>query len=347
MSDVKQIRGLAESALASMREHGIPPSPENFQVWFHYHAGTYGDLNRLIDTQAADKKPFDAASNEALYARFFGGDTQSMTLSTAASTEKILQEVLAQIGLANKDAAAYASLLQESSGRLEGGMTAQSLAAMIATLLTETQQVQARNTALESRLTTSSEEVSVLRRDLEAMQRDAQTDGLTGIANRKRFDMVLRSAVHDAQDFGRPLCLIMADIDHFKKFNDLYGHQMGDQVLKLVARSLKDCVRNGDLPARFGGEEFSVVLPNSTLAEAAEIADRIRQTIATRRIVRRDSKVELGGITLCAGVALLQPGEGVGPLIDRADEALYIAKRSGRNRVITEEQARDPDAITL
>ncbi|KZD12170.1 GGDEF domain-containing protein [Oceanibaculum pacificum] len=347
MNDLKRIKTLAEAALSSMRERLVPPTPENFQVWFHYHADSYGDLTRLIDGLLRDKAAFDQRRNDELYARFFGGEIQNATLNAAASTEKILQEVLSQIGLANQDAASYAGFLRETASKLEGGVSAQTLPALLSGLFAETKRIQERNEALESRLLNSSEEMSILRRDLETMQRDAQTDGLTGIANRKRFDMEMRRVLREAEETGQPMCLIMLDIDHFKKFNDLYGHQMGDQVLKLVARTMKDCVRAGDLPARFGGEEFSVVLPNAGLAEAADIADRIRRTIASRRIVRRDSKVELGGITLCAGVALWQMGESVSGLIERADEALYVAKRSGRNRVITEEQVRDPDAIKM
>ena len=338
-----QTQEFANAAFESMRQHGIPPSPENFTVWFHYHSDTYGDLTRLMDKAIQDGQPFDERQNDDLYARFFGGDQRKITLGAAASTERILQEVLSKISTAKTNVAGYAAFLQDTSQALGGDDGVRNVEALIAGLIEQTGAMQKRNEVLERDLQKSTEEVVILRRDMEAIQRDAQTDGLTNIANRKRFDASLREAVAAAAEDGKPLCLILADIDHFKKFNDLYGHQMGDQVLKLVGRTLRDCIREGDLPARFGGEEFAVILPNADLAEAAEIGDRIRKTIATRRIVRRDSKVELGAITTCIGVALYQKGEPIPALIDRADEALYVAKRTGRNKVVTEEQMGDPD----
>ena len=128
----------------------------------------------------------------------------------------------------------------------------------------------------------------------------------------------------------------MVDIDFFKKFNDNYGHQLGDQVLKLVAKTLTTSVREGDLPARYGGEEFSVVLPNADLEVAREIAERIRKRVGVKKIVKRSTGEDLGNITMSLGIARYDIGESMQELIKRADEALYAAKRTGRNRVLTE-----------
>lgn len=128
----------------------------------------------------------------------------------------------------------------------------------------------------------------------------------------------------------------MVDIDHFKRFNDTHGHQVGDQVLRLVAKTLTDCVRAGDLPARYGGEEFAVVLPKTGIQVARPIAERIRTTLAARKIIRRNTGEGLGGITISIGAALYHPGETPAALVARADSALYAAKRQGRNRLVVE-----------
>jgi diguanylate cyclase len=139
-----------------------------------------------------------------------------------------------------------------------------------------------------------------------------------------------------ARNAGEPLVLLMVDIDLFKRFNDTHGHQVGDQVLRLVARTLTDCVRGGDLPARYGGEEFAVILPRTTLVNSRPIGERIRTTLAARKIVRRNTGEALGGITVSLGAALYRVGESADTLIQRADSALYSAKKQGRNRLVLE-----------
>ena len=131
----------------------------------------------------------------------------------------------------------------------------------------------------------------------------------------------------------------MMDIDHFKAFNDNFGHLLGDEVLKIVAKSLTDCVKGADVVARYGGEEFSVILPNTPLNGAQRVAETIRATIAKRELKRRDSGESYGQITVSVGVSLLRPGSDTNEsLIKRADDALYKSKRHGRNRVTLEAQ---------
>ena len=128
----------------------------------------------------------------------------------------------------------------------------------------------------------------------------------------------------------------MIDIDHFKQFNDTHGHVLGDQILRLVARTITRLVREEDIPARYGGEEFTVVLPGATLDKAVEIADTIRLNVASKNAVNRRTGAVLGTITLSAGVAQYRPGESLTSLIIRADEVMYLAKQRGRNRVLSE-----------
>jgi diguanylate cyclase len=129
----------------------------------------------------------------------------------------------------------------------------------------------------------------------------------------------------------------MTDIDHFKKFNDNYGHTIGDHVLALVARTVKECIRSSDTAVRYGGEEFAVILPNIRIADAIRVAEQIRTAVASKKVVNRSKNITLGTITLSVGVARYVPGESVGDLIKRADAGLYAAKRTGRNRVVVEE----------
>jgi diguanylate cyclase len=134
----------------------------------------------------------------------------------------------------------------------------------------------------------------------------------------------------------------MIDIDHFKSFNDNYGHLTGDQVLRLVAMALKHSVKGQDITARYGGEEFAVILPNTALRQALTVADNVRRSVMSKQLKKKSTGEILGRVTISAGVSMLQPGDNAHALIDRADACLYAAKRNGRNRVICEA---DPEFV--
>jgi len=159
------------------------------------------------------------------------------------------------------------------------------------------------------------------------------TDGLTGLHNRKAFDKQIRDWVEDASITGNNLCLLMLDIDHFKHFNDTYGHQTGDQVLRLVARTLTDGIKGRDFASRFGGEEFALLFQETPLSAAIRVADSLRHAVEGKEVVNRNSHKSLGRITLSGGVAQYIKGESLAKFIERADDALYAAKNSGRNSV--------------
>ncbi len=144
------------------------------------------------------------------------------------------------------------------------------LQALVGEILVATRTMQTRAQRLEGELDQSSQQIEGLRGDLAKAQREANTDGLTGLANRKYFDYALGAAADEARVNGVPLCLLLADIDHFKRFNDAHGHQVGDQVLRLVAEVLTSSVKGRDLAARYGGEEFAVLLPQTDLEGASQ-----------------------------------------------------------------------------
>jgi diguanylate cyclase len=200
--------------------------------------------------------------------------------------------------------------------------------------------MEAHNQALENQLRSTSSEISQLREEVETTRREASTDGLTGIANRKMFDSRVLDAVAEATETGTPMALMMLDIDHFKKFNDAHGHQIGDQVLILLARTLEESTKGKDTAARYGGEEFAVILPETGLTQAITLADKIRQRLASKKIVNRKTGDFLGTITLSIGVAQFKSGESVATLVARADAAMYEAKNTGRNRVTSEQDLR-------
>jgi diguanylate cyclase len=329
-------KSVAEAALAAMLGHAVPPTPRNYALWYAHVSGAAPDLSRAVDTLISSQVPFTAAQNEDLLDRFLGPD---LSLNALEQTERLQQAVAHLAGhveTATGTARAYGQSLRDYSTQLAGGDSPKKLTDIVAGLLAETQRVAARNEQLESRLSQSSGEIQELRENLAAVRQEAMTDALTGINNRKSFEVSLRSAARDAVESGEPLSLLFIDIDHFKRFNDTYGHQLGDQVLGLVARTLTDCVKGRDTAARYGGEEFAIVLPQTRVVDAMRLAEQIRKTMMRRNIVSKMSGEDYGNITLSIGVSGYVPGEKLDAMVERADAALYCAKRRGRNLVVAE-----------
>jgi diguanylate cyclase len=172
-----------------------------------------------------------------------------------------------------------------------------------------------------------------LQRDLESVRKEAMTDGLTGLSNRKAFDAAIQRIANECNENSTIFSLLMVDIDYFKNFNDNFGHQIGDQVLRLVARTLTDGVKGRDVSARYGGEEFAIILPETPLDAGVHVGNALRKAVATKDVINRNTGEKLGRITMSVGVAEYKSGENITDLIERADAALYTAKHNGRNQV--------------
>jgi diguanylate cyclase (GGDEF)-like protein len=173
-----------------------------------------------------------------------------------------------------------------------------------------------------------------LRTALRKVERDAATDALTGHWNRRALDEILKLQVERHVTGDRPLSILMLDIDFFKNINDEFGHLVGDDVLRAFAQKLSEFLRADDSCARFGGEEFVVVLPETSLSTAMEVAERIRKGVAQCPLLDKP-RVQA---TVSIGVAAMERGQSIGELFANADAAVYLAKNEGRNRVSAQRQ---------
>ncbi len=333
----EQAAEYARAALSSMKDHKIPFNPNNFTVWYHYYSGANPELKRTLDILLDNKREITHEVSSEIFQKFFTLEHEESVLNeTATKLETELGRVLEKLTEAGEGAAAYGKTLETFSGELGDDEDTENLENIIAGVLVATREMNQRNKSLEGELDNSSEEINRLKTDLELMRREATTDALTGVANRKKFDEEMRRTVAEAMEEGTSLCLIMMDIDHFKKFNDTYGHQVGDQVLKLLASTLKNGTKGQDTAARYGGEEFAIILPRTDVDGAFRLADALRKTISVKELVNRTTGENMGQITVSAGLAQFEMGEPITEFIARADEALYMAKRAGRNRVVSQ-----------
>jgi diguanylate cyclase len=325
---------LADRANGFMAQHRVPPTPDNFSVWFYYTMGGSLTLKKTIDILIANKRKFDSVVNRDLYVTYI---KPQHDLSAAEEFPEQMRGVIASAQDFLATAISDNRSQMESLGEVRSEcQTTTDPRPIIEKLLKELSNATSRSSALEANFLSTTKDLDEIKDSLKLAEQHSNTDPLTGLANRRSLEAFLRTGQITAMEAGTPLSILMIDIDHFKKFNDSYGHQVGDQVLRLVARVLKESVRECDLAARYGGEEMIAVLPGAPLDSCNDVAERIRRRIGEARLTRRTTGEELTSITVSIGVAQFRMAESADGMIERCDRALYQAKRSGRNCTVKE-----------
>jgi diguanylate cyclase len=339
--EFKRALDYANTALDLLKKSAIPPYPQFYELLYTYATGVNPSLNHRINALFTGGNSPTTSLAETLYNEFLKSDVNDRMSTVSERMQARIEAVHLAIDQAMTTANAYSGSLQRAQGDLQGDITPEALKEMAASLLAETRRMQETNRTLEQKLEASRDDIAVLQRDLDDVRRESLLDPLTKIANRKSFDEGLRSAIAEARQTGNPLCLILMDIDHFKQFNDNYGHQTGDQVLRLVAMTIKSNIKGRDLAARYGGEEFVAILPSTDLKGASIVAENVRAAIYGKELLKRSTNEKLGRITASFGIAAFRQSDTAGSLIERADRSLYAAKNAGRNRVATEDDLAD------
>jgi diguanylate cyclase len=337
LDEHERTMAFAEVALGQIRSLKQTAIPRNYEIWYVYATGYNAPLNKIINETLARNGKLTEADLEQIY------DTYLSHIKTTDRIDKVGARVIGEIddvvdvlSEALGMTSSYDASLSGAAKELSLAKKADQLQSIIASLLRSTSDMRETNKTLEDRLILAKSEISNLQQSLEAIRAESLTDPLTGLGNRKYFDRMIGMAVQSALASGEPLSLLLFDIDHFKSFNDSYGHLTGDQVLRLVGLSLKQTIKGQDITARYGGEEFAVVLPNTALRQALTVADHIRRAVMAKELKKKSTGEILGRVTISVGVSMLKQGDDTDTLIDRADACLYAAKRNGRNRVICE-----------
>lgn len=320
-----------------MRLHGVPPSGPNYQVWLSYRLGAHRPLCEAIDARISSGEGFSEEFNEELYERFFTGLGASAQIVLAG--EKIARDlghVVSFLRSAEEKSGDYGRTLETAATHLDRGVGPEQIRQIVSSLAAATLDMANHNQLLSEQLQRSTNEVETLRKSLETVRVESLTDSLTGLANRRMFDETLRLRISEARAQNLELSLMLVDIDHFKRFNDTWGHHTGDQILRFLSSALQAHARPDYLVARHGGEEFAMILPRTNMKIATQTAEALRAAIQTKRLRRRSTNEDLGQVTVSIGVARLQPGDTPQGLAERADACLYASKRNGRNQVTTD-----------
>jgi diguanylate cyclase len=330
-------QALAKAALDQMSECGVAPSPDNCELFYLHASGENAGIGQAIAKIIAEKRPFTPKLLQELRMRV-RSDAPAME-QVGENMNSVIAGVLSRLSDAGRDAGEYSSALSAATGALGSDHSPADMQKLMSTLVAATRQMEKRTKSLEQELQKSSTQVHELRSTLDTVRKETLIDPLTRIGNRKAFDAAISSAEKQAEG-GEPISLLICDIDHFKKFNDTWGHQTGDQVLRVVAGCLSENIKGRDMAARYGGEEFGLVLRGATLEGAILVAEQIRQSVEGHRLVKKSTGDVLGTMTISIGVAQFGPHEKAEAVVRRADACLYGAKHNGRNLVIAENDPR-------
>ena len=273
----------------------------------------------------ADNMTISEAVCRDFYRIFFEHDSADAVVEAGTRIAGAMEQVSALVGEVGDDTSRYGNALAGITNSLSPDASDEQVRGAVRDLMSETSAMQEQNARFRHQLMESNNEIGDLRQNLEVARTEAVTDSLTGLMNRRFIDDALQDAASESISDGQSLSILMLDVDHFKRFNDTYGHQLGDIVLKQVARCLTASIKGQDIAGRYGGEEFMIILPDTDLDGAISVGQQILTSVASKRIVRKSSGQSLGQITLSAGAATLAEGETVASLSVRADDALYAA----------------------
>lgn len=311
--------------------------PTSYAVWYAYFTHSHPELNKEVDAVLASGVHFDNTLHRELYNKYLRVESESQVIRNVQDeTEELVKKVFGEMLGANKSANKYGGSLEKFAHELTNAKGLREMAKILKDMISETKSMANSTRTMQKKLDEASKESQSLRLKLQYTEEEASRDDLTGLNNRKAFDREMELLYKQYQRQGTGFSLLFLDIDFFKKFNDDYGHQVGDLVLASLGGILRRSLKGSDFPARYGGEEFVVILPETSLTDATIVAEQLRIQISVKKLVHVETEKPLSRITASVGVSEINSLDTIRSIIERADKALYLAKQSGRNNVKTE-----------
>lgn len=346
-NNILRTLGYAEMAFGHLKAHGMPASPKNYEFWYNYAAGFNRTFNRAVDGILRERDRITPDDLQQLYETFLSqGPLGDRFSEIGGKVKSEISEMSERIDTSLRRTDNCGLALRAAGNRLSRASDDGDVRAIIDAALDATQSLQNEWRGLRSQLAESRSQLADLQVDLESIRCESLNDPLTSLGTRKHFDQSIERAIAVAEAEGTPLSLLFADIDHFKSFNDRYGHLTGDHVLQLAALAVRQNIRDEDLGCRYGGEEFAIILPGAGTSEACIVGERIREAVMSKDLIKRSTGENVASVTVSIGIATRAPGDTIQSLIERADAGLYSAKRAGRNCVVFLPALEEAERIT-
>lgn len=315
--------------LPYINQHQTPVNPVNYAVWYEYVAGTNLALKNAIDSRLQQQQQITPELTQQLYEKYVLMGMPERLESTNNGLRLVVNNTMNQINKVELAADDFSEDLALQQNKLEQSEDLSEIKGVLAEILLNTRKLGQSSSELKQELAETSQEILKLREELEAVKQQAKTDGLTGLMNRGCLNKKLSELCHQGDT---TFTLALFDLDHFKMVNDKFGHLLGDRVLQFFASLLKrHCENKPHIAARFGGEEMALIFINTPAHQAVQVADLIRQQLASSNLKKKDSDETIGTVTVSVGLSQYQPGDTTLNIIERADVALYESKAAGRN----------------
>jgi len=338
--ELKQSVEWLRKAVSKIKELNIVASPENYSLWYDYFSGRKPDLTVALNRHLKGKLPFTAEENRVLYERFFGSGPDHQLTEIRNAIRSLIELLCGHLSELDQGMEGYEQVLKSYEERLQLDPDMDTLNQLVSSLVSETQKSRASQKQAQKNISVLNDEIKEMQQCLEKLSEEALEDALTGVANRRAFDRELEKVINSKSiQKQAEHCLLLLDIDRFKLVNDKHGHLVGDRVLRFVAQMIKKSVKGGDFVARFGGEEFAVIFPNTNCQGGLTVANTIIRAVANQKLTLNKQGLSLGKVTLSGGVSFIREGDTANSLIERADQCLYQAKSNGRNAVVGEPES--------
>lgn len=349
--DLKSVTGIAKTALMRIAQLKAPLTPESYRLWFAYYQGENKDLVQAIDEHVKAGDSFSNHLVHDLYDEIFGNEANMGSLRKLQAEVKVLfSKILGRILKTSDFTTEYRAKIEVYSDELGRADSLEDVRNIVDHIVEDTDQMAENSRGLEVQLRDVSSHAAELEQELEEVinrsnelevkleeaREEAGIDALTNLPNRRSFDTRLQKAFDLFQETGEVFGIVAIDIDHFKQFNDAFGHAVGDEVLRIVGSLLRHSVKKTDFAARCGGEEFTIILPKTPLEGSVFVGEKVRALFSNKKFKLVRTGKYVGTITVSAGISAIRSGDTMESVVDRADQALYLAKHSGRNNVKSE-----------
>jgi len=331
--DLEKSFKILKETVPLLLKHKISAEPTNYAIWYTYASNESPQLNAAMDGSLKRFNSISQAKAQDMYRSHVADKQEVSAWQLRQSIDAMITEFSQTVKDTHHETTDFRNAMDRSLDGLQKvekeGFSVEETMAMVRNIVKEGQKIRNTTLTFTAAMANAEKEIQDLKSKLEVSKQEALIDALTGLNNRRYFDSEFSTAVQGGQ-----VSLVLVDVDHFKKFNDTHGHQMGDVALKAVARKLKEACRDGAQAFRFGGEEFAVIIPMSNLSRACHMANTMRRAIEKIQVKLKSTGAIIGDITASFGVSSYEQGMSAGKMIEQADKHLYEAKRLGRNRVI-------------
>lgn len=331
--DVDQAQEIARLVFPLMTRLQIPMNPLNYALWYEYQLGRLDELVAELDKIESGVIAYDHEQAKALFMRYIATPGVEALEKIENEVCRLLADIVQIVIDAGLDLTKYSALLKSCTSRLKSADDIRDIRKVVRTLLSDTQNMSESNRHVAGALKERAAEIDTLRAELDRVRQEAVHDPLTGLPNRRAFDESLADSLDQTLTELKSICLLMIDVDHFRELNDKHGSQIGDRILQYIASVLKKNFKGKDLVARFGGDEFAVIVENTPRTGVHSVAETVRALVDESNLKRTDTSEPLGSVTVSIGYECARPDDTPGNILDRADKALSQAKLKGRNRV--------------